>query len=203
MKNKKTNKLESKEEFFELYKKNLINIINAISDREISEFINVLLEARERGSTVYFIGNGGSASTASHFVNDLSIGVRSSNKPFRAISLCDNQAVITAIANDYGYEYIFSKQLYTLLKEKDVVVAISASGNSKNLIKAINTAKEKKAITVGILAFDGGELKNNVDMSVHVLTPQGMYGQAEDAHMMLDQLITSYLMSFILEQENG
>ena len=187
----------SKEKFSKLYKKNLINVINGVSDREISDFIDILLEARKKKSTIYFIGNGGSASTASHFVNDLSIGTKLSDMPFRAISLCDNQAVITAIANDYGYEYIFSKQLSVLLKDDDVVVAISASGNSSNLIQAFNVSKNKGAITVGISAFDGGKLKEISDLSIHVPTEKGAYGPAEDVHMMLDHLVTSYLIKHI------
>ena len=109
---------------------------------DIEKFTKVLLESRERASSVFFIGNGGSAATASHFANDIAIGTRTDEKPFRAISLCDNQAVITAIANDDGYEEIFSQQLQVLLKKQDVVIAISASGNSPNLIRAIETAKK-------------------------------------------------------------
>jgi D-sedoheptulose 7-phosphate isomerase len=107
--------------------------LERISLIQVDEFIKVLLLARERESIVYFIGNGGSASTASHFANDISIGTREFDKPFRTISLCDNQSIITAIANDYGYEMIFSRQLEVLLKGNDVVVAISASGYSPNL----------------------------------------------------------------------
>lgn len=186
-----------KEQFSQSYKHDLIQTINGVSDKEISELIDVFLEARNKGSSIYFIGNGGSASTASHFVNDLSIGTKSFDKPFRAFSLCDNQAVITAIANDYGYEHIFSKQLSALLEDDDVVVAISASGNSSNLIEAFNIAKKKKSTTVGISAFDGGKLKEISDLSIHVPTEKGAYGLAEDVHMMLDHLVTSYLMKNI------
>jgi len=190
----------SKEEYSKAYKKYLITVIEGVSDSEISEFINILLEAKKQEATIYFIGNGGSASTASHFVNDLAIGTRVLEKPFRAVSLCDNQAVLTAIANDYGYEYIFSKQLSVLLKEGDVIVIISASGNSPNLLNALDVAKEKGAITVGLSAFDGGKLKDRVDFSVHVPTKQGEYGPAEDVHMMLDHLVTGYLMSIEVEK---
>ena len=178
-------------------KKKLISIIESVSNREISKFIDALLSIKRQNNTIYFIGNGGSASTASHFVNDLSIGLKTLNRSFRAISLCDNQSIITAIANDYGYENIFSKQLSILLREGDMVVAISASGNSPNLIKAIELAKKMDAITVGITAFDGGRLKNMVDLLVHVPTDQGDYGPAEDVHMMLDHLISNYLMDAI------
>jgi D-sedoheptulose 7-phosphate isomerase len=172
-------------------------VLSKISLDEIKSFVELILDARDRGSTIFFIGNGGSAATASHFANDIAIGTREYEKPFRVISLCDNQAVITAIANDDGYEKIFSQQLKVLLKKQDVVVAISASGNSPNLIDAIVTAKKMSAITVGISAFDGGKMKEIVDFSVHVPTEKGEYGPAEDAHMILDHLIGNYLMRLV------
>ena len=175
----------------------LSSVLNNISLKDIEKFVEVLLEARERESSIFFIGNGGSAATASHFANDIAIGTRTYEKPFRAISLCDNQAVITAIANDDGYEKIFSQQLQVLLKKQDVVVAISASGNSPNLLDAIDTAKKMNTITVGISAFDGGKMKEMVDISVHVPTEKGEYGPAEDAHMVLDHLVSNYLMRFV------
>ena len=175
----------------------LSSVLNNISLTDIEKFVEVLLEARERESSIFFIGNGGSAATASHFANDIAIGTRTYKKPFRAISLCDNQAVITAIANDDGYEKIFSQQLQVLLKKQDVVVAISASGNSPNLLDAIDTAKKMNTITVGISAFDGGKMKEMVDVSLHVPTEKGEYGPAEDAHMVLDHLISNYLMRLV------
>ena len=175
----------------------LSSVLSNISLTDIEKFVEVLLEARERESSIFFIGNGGSAATASHFANDIAIGTRTYEKPFRAISLCDNQAVITAIANDDGYEKIFSQQLQVLLKKQDVVVAISASGNSPNLLDAIDTAKKMNTITVGISGFDGGKMKEMVDVSLHVPTKKGEYGPAEDAHMVLDHLVSNYLMRFV------
>jgi len=175
----------------------LSSVLSNISLTDIEKFVEVLLEARERESSIFFIGNGGSAATASHFANDIAIGTRTYEKPFRAISLCDNQAVITAIANDDGYEKIFSQQLQVLLKKQDVVIAISASGNSPNLLDAISTAKKMNTITVGISAFDGGKMKEMVDVSLHVPTEKGEYGPAEDAHMVLDHLISNYLMRLV------
>jgi len=184
-------------DYSKAYIKYLSIVLNRISLTDIEKFVVLLLEARERGSSIFFIGNGGSAATASHFANDIAIGTRTYDKPFRVISLCDNQAVITAIANDDGYEKIFSQQLKVLLKKQDVVVSISASGNSPNLIDAINTAKKMSAITVGISAFDGGKMKGIVDFSLHVPTEKGEYGPAEDAHMVLDHLIANYLMRHV------
>ena len=184
-------------DFSKSYIDYLSSVLNNISLKDIEKFVEVLLEARERESSIFFIGNGGSAATASHFANDIAIGTRTYEKPFRAISLCDNQAVITAIANDDGYKKIFSQQLQVLLKKQDVVVAISASGNSPNLLDAIDTAKKMNTITVGISAFDGGKMKEMVDVSLHVPTEKGEYGPAEDAHMVLDHLVSNYLMRFV------
>jgi D-sedoheptulose 7-phosphate isomerase len=190
-------KSRSVSDYSKLYLEHLTSVLNGISLNEIENFVKILLEARERDSSIFFIGNGGSAATASHFANDIAIGSREYEKPFRAISLCDNQAIITAIGNDDGYEQIFSQQLRVLLKKQDIVVSISASGNSSNLIHAINTAKKMGAITVGISAFDGGKMKELVDFSLHVPTEKGEYGPAEDAHMVLDHLVANYLMRYV------
>jgi len=175
----------------------LTKILNRIDKEEIAKFIQTLLEARERNASVYFIGNGGSAATASHFANDISIGTCSYEKPFRVSSLTDNQAIITAIGNDFGYEDIFKRQLQVLALPGDIVVGISASGNSKNLIKAFEYAEQVGIKTVAITAFDGGELKKIADEGIHIPTEKNEYGPAEDAHMILDHLIGAYLMRAI------
>jgi D-sedoheptulose 7-phosphate isomerase len=175
----------------------LTNVLKAIDTREIGQFIETLLDARERGATIYFIGNGGSAATASHFANDIAIGTNSYEKPFRAVSLTDNNAIITAVGNDFGYEEIFVRQLRVLGRAGDVVVAISASGNSPNLIRTFNHAKAVGIKTVAITAFDGGKMKQIADECVHVPTALKEYGPAEDAHMVLDHLVGAYLMRII------
>jgi D-sedoheptulose 7-phosphate isomerase len=177
-------------------------VLSNISIDEIALFVEVLVAAREKETSIYFIGNGGSASTASHFANDLAIGTKAWDKSFRAISLCDNQSIIMAIGNDYGYDEVFSRQLEVLLKKDDVVVAISASGNSGNLIHAMELAKKRGAITVGLTSFDGGELRKIVDVSVHVPAEKGEYGPAEDGHMVLDHLIGSYLKLRVKEEKS-
>jgi D-sedoheptulose 7-phosphate isomerase len=179
------------------YFKYLNEVLMGISLTEVEQFITTLIDARNQGTKIYFIGNGGSASTASHFANDLAIGTREYDVPFKVISLCDNNAILTAIGNDDGFDSIFSQQLQVLLNKGDVVVAITASGNSVNLLKAFDVAKEKGATTVGLVAFDGGKLKNKADVCVHVHTGKGEYGPAEDAHLVLDHLISNYIMRFI------
>ena len=182
------------------YIKHLTQILSKTDTEEISRFIEILLDARKRDATIFFMGNGGSAATASHFANDIGIGTNSLAKPFRTISLADNPAVITAIANDDGYENIFLKQLQMLMRNGDVVVAISASGNSINLLKAVEYAKQNGGLTFGITAFDGGELKKIAQYGIHIATEAKEYGPAEDAHMILDHLVGAYLTRLINKQ---
>ena len=180
------------------YLEYLTALIAQLDRSAISQFADLLLDSRENKTTTFFLGNGGSASTATHFVNDVSLGSRQFEKPFRAISLCDNQAVITAIANDDGYENIFLQQLQTLATAGDTIVCISASGNSKNLIKAIEYARENNIYVVGLTAFDGGYLKENCDLNIHVPTKIGEYGPAEDLHMVICGLVGSYFRAKFL-----
>ena len=177
-------------------------LIDKLSIENVSKFIELILETRENNKTIFFIGNGGSASTASHFVNDISLGSRQFEKPFRAISLCDNQAVITAIGNDDGYENIFLQQLQTQAKAGDVLVAISASGNSPNIIKAINWAKDNDLTTVGLSAFDGGMLAKLSNLNIHVPTKIGEYGPAEDLHMVICGLVGSFFRAHFKDDSN-
>ena len=177
-------------------------LIDKLSIENVSKFIELILETRENNKTIFFIGNGGSASTASHFVNDISLGSRQFEKPFRAISLCDNQAVITAIGNDDGYENIFLQQLQTQAKAGDVLVAISASGNSPNIIKAINWAKDNDLTTVGLSAFDGGMLAKLSNLNIHVPTKIGEYGPAEDLHMVICGLVGSFFRAHFKNDSN-
>lgn len=179
----------------------LTRILSGFNIEEISNFVKVLLEARECGAQIFFMGNGGSAATASHFANDLAIGTRSWSKPFQATSLADNLAIVTAISNDDGYENIFTRQLQALLKKGDTVVAISASGNSKNLINAIEYANNKGSTTVGVTSFDGGKLRKAAKLTVHVPANKGEYGPAEDAHMALNHLIGAYLTRRVADEK--
>jgi D-sedoheptulose 7-phosphate isomerase len=183
--------------FADAYLGYLSEVLKSIDRNAIGKFAETLLDARERGASIFFIGNGGSASTASHFANDIAVGTNSYTKPFRAISLTDNQAIITAIGNDFGFDEIFSRQLQLLGKQGDIVVAISASGNSKNLLKAFEYAKENGIKTVAITAFSGGAMKEMADEGIHVPTGSKEYGPAEDAHMILDHLLGNYLLRLI------
>ena len=193
------NDASSSRKFSENYFSYLKILIDELSIENISKFIELILQTRENDKTIYFIGNGGSASTASHFVNDISLGSRQFEKPFRAISLCDNQAVITAIGNDDGYENIFLQQLQTQAKSGDSMVCISASGNSQNLLKAVEWSKANGIYTISLTAFDGGYLKQHTDLNIHVPTKIGEYGPAEDLHMVICGLIGSYFRALFLK----
>ena len=186
-------------EFSDNYLKYLSSLIEKLDRNEIASFVDHVLSIRDHDKSIFFLGNGGSASTASHFVNDISLGSRQFEKPFRAISLCDNQAVITAIANDDGYENIFLQQLQTQAKPGDSMVCISASGNSQNLVKAVEWSKANGIYTISLTAFDGGYLKQHTDLNIHVPTKIGEYGPAEDLHMVICGLIGSYFRALFLK----
>lgn len=191
-------------EFSDSYFDYLHSVLKKIDKEQIKQFIDSILDARNRGSTVFFIGNGGSASTASHFANDLSIGTNSYERPFRIISLCDNNSILTAVGNDFGYDDIFLRQLQTLAEEGDLLVAISASGNSPNLVKAFEYAKGSGIKTIALTAFDGGKLKEMAEEGIHVPTEEREYGPAEDAHLILNHLVGAYLNRLVkLHKEDG
>ena len=180
------------------YLEYLASCFSNIDHEAVGAFVRLLLGARENGNTVFFIGNGGSAATASHFANDISVGTRTGDeKPFRAVSLTDNVAVMTALANDEGYDRMFADQLKIHMREGDSLVAISASGNSPNIINAVNYARSRGATVVGLTGFDGGALRGASDISLHVETAKGEYGPVEDLHMIFDHLIGSFLIAKI------
>ena len=179
------------------YFERLRQVLDGIDHSEIDRFVDLLLQARQSGRNIFFVGNGGSAATSSHFANDLSIGTRQQEKPFKVISLVDNIATLSAIGNDYGYDQIFARQINVYGQKNDLLVGISASGNSPNLLRAFEVGQELGLTTVSITAFDGGKLKKIADHSVHVPTNAGEYGPAEDAHLILDHLITYYFQSVL------
>lgn len=178
----------------------LCNLLEKIKIEDIEKIIDLFLEAKENDKKIFFIGNGGSASTSSHFTEDLSLGTfnKKEEKPFKAISLTNNTAYITALGNDEGYENIFLGQLRTLFKPGDIVLGISASGNSVNVLKALRYANEKKGITIGFVGFDGGEMKKICQHVVHIDTKKGEYGCVEDIHLVIVHLICTYLKYYMV-----
>jgi D-sedoheptulose 7-phosphate isomerase len=158
----------------------------------IETAIAVLQEARLTDRQVFIMGNGGSAATASHFACDLGKGTVMPGLPrFRVIALTDNMPLFSALANDYGYDRVFAEQLASLVRPGDVVIAISGSGNSANVLQAVDFARQVGATTVGMTGFDGGKLKDAVDVSI--LVPNGCMEQVEDLHLLLEHLICTEL----------
>jgi D-sedoheptulose 7-phosphate isomerase len=144
--------------------------------------VDVLVEAYETGSMIYLFGNGGSASLASHFACDLGKGTANgTGKRFRVLALTDNVPLMTAWANDSRYEDIFAEQLVNLVRPKDVAFAISGSGNSPNVLRALRVAREAGAITVGLGGFHGGKMKELCDVSM--IVPSDNMQIIEDLHM--------------------
>jgi D-sedoheptulose 7-phosphate isomerase len=161
----------------------------------VCRVVGRLREAREVGAAVYIAGNGGSASTAAHFANDLGKAAkRSGRTPFRVMSLTDNTSWLTALANDEGYERVFTGQLENFARAGDVLVVISASGSSANLVSAVEFARLRDMVTIGFLGFDGGLLKDRVDELVWVETEPGAYGPVETAHVLLCDVISTCLV---------
>jgi D-sedoheptulose 7-phosphate isomerase len=168
----------------------------------IERIYQILRSARDRGANVYIAGNGGSAATAAHWVNDLGKGAKESKRaPLRVMSLSDNVSWLTALANDEGYERVFSGQLENFARARDVLVVLSASGNSPNLLRAVELARARKLITIGFLGFDGGALKNMVDEVLLLPTRKGAYGLVESGHDLLCHVLTACLAADRAEAE--
>ena len=184
------------EKFITKYVSQLIELLNNIDKKAIQEIVNALDKTVENKSKIYIIGNGGSSSTASHMSNDLGVGLKLRNvRNFNVESLGDNSAVCTAIANDTGYENIFYTQIQNKITKDDVLISISCSGNSQNIIKATNYAKSIGTTIIGVTGFEGGELKVLSDINFHIQTKKGEYGLVEDMHMILDHVIFSHYLS--------
>jgi D-sedoheptulose 7-phosphate isomerase len=166
--------------------------IDQLPKDDIVRVIDLLYSARFSGRQVFIMGNGGSASTATHFVCDLSKNTRHAGWPrYKVIGLSDNMAVFSAYANDEGYENVFCEQLANLLMPDDIVIAISASGNSKNVVNAIQYAKDRNAFTIGFTGFDGGILGTLVDINLHINSD--IIEHVEDLHLVLEHMIIKSL----------
>ena len=188
----------SRKDYFKGYMESLHGILTDMDLNDIDDVVNCFLSTRKNKKTIFFIGNGGSAATASHFAQDLGEVGRKANKPgFKTLSLTDNISMISAAGNDHGYDRIFTIQMEELFSPGDVLVAISASGNSPNVVNAVEFAKKAGGKTVGFIGFNGGKLKSLCHHVVHVKTEIGEYGPVEDAHLIMDHLITSYLISML------
>jgi D-sedoheptulose 7-phosphate isomerase len=187
--------------FIKSYFEEVSNIIDKISKNDIDEAIELLDTARKQGKKVFVIGNGGSASTATHFACDLNkYASVEGNKRFRAISLEDNVPLVTALVNDEGWDNVYSYQLENLMDDGDYLVAISVHGGSgkdkaalwsQNLLKAIKMVQSRGGKTVGLVGFDGGLIKEVADVCITV--PVNSTPQVEGFHLILTHLICSII----------
>lgn len=174
------------------YFNRLKNAIDALDRSEINQVMNLLTDAYHREQQIFVMGNGGSAATASHFVCDFNKGISMNRvKKFKMISLCDNIPTMMALANDEGYDSIFIEQLKCFLQPGDLVIGISGSGNSENVIKAIEYANQNGNTTIGLTGYDGGKLKKICQCGIHVNLPDMQI--TEDIHMVLDHLMMKIL----------
>lgn len=158
----------------------------------IQDTVEILLQAHAREGTIFTIGNGGSAATASHLACDLAKGTIVSGVPrFRVIALTDNLPLLTAWSNDVAYEDVFAEQLRGLFRPTDVLIAISGSGNSPNVLRAVEVARQMGGITIGLIGFTGGRLCELVD--VPIVVPNHCMEQVEDVHVILGHLFSTVL----------
>ena len=188
---------ESKK-FVKLYSSYLSILLTELDSDSVAKCIDQMEEAREKNNTIFVIGNGGSASTASHVGNDFGLVVlknskQTETKSYRALALTDNMSVISAIGNDSTYDNIFLDQLKVHFRKGDKLIAISASGNSPNLLEAAQKKKKKGGTVIGWLGFDGGELKDLSDIAVVVKTPIGEYAPVEDIHLVINHIIVTWV----------
>lgn len=166
----------------------LVDAAKSSDKKAIDIAVNVIRDAVEAGKTVFTCGNGGSASTASHYVTDWSkMRLVNKSKPFKAYCLSDNIGMLTAYANDLSYENIFDQSLLNYSREGDILILVSGSGNSKNLINAAHKATELGVITIGVLGFDGGVLKTLCDYNVHFEVNDMQI--AEDLHLSFGHIV--------------
>lgn len=180
-------------EFFLEYFRDLKNVLDKINLDNFNEINKLLFSALENKKQVFTMGNGGSGSTASHLVCDLNKGVGFNNsRKFRAICLNDNMPTLLAYANDVSYTDIFSEQLKNFMNEGDVVIGFSGSGNSENVLKAIEYANENGGLSVGFSGFDGGKLAEIAKYSLVV--PINDMQKCEDVHLILCHLIMQTMM---------
>lgn len=171
---------------FLTYTEYLRKAVASVDSRRLDAVVDLLEQARSDDRMVFVIGNGGSAANASHFAQDLAKGTLTdpdAERRLRALSLTDNLPFFSALGNDEGYDRVFDQQLRTFAREGDILVAISGSGNSKNILRAAAWAAERGVVTVGVTGFDGGELRSIVDYSLHV--PLDDMCTAESVHSIL------------------
>ncbi len=171
--------------------KEFTKAMDTVSRIETKKAADILVRTYKKGGNVYIIGNGGSSAIASHWANDLNKPTLNGykGKRFKAICLSDNTPILTAIANDIGYEHIFSEQLKNFIRPPDTLIVISSSGNSPNIIKAVQLANKHKIKVIALVGFDGGRIK--ADAKIYVNSKE--YGIIEPIHDAITHIITKHI----------
>lgn len=175
------------------YMSRLNQALESIDPEAVKEVIRQIERVSNNLGRVWIIGNGGSALTSSHFATDLTRCSTKDGNVIRAVSLCDNVGILTAVSNDFAFTEVFVKQLQMLFSKGDLLITISASGNSLNILKSLEFGKENTVTTIAFTGFSGGSARELCDVSVHVKTAIGDYGIAEDAHSILMHFICGQL----------
>lgn len=182
------------QEYMTLYNNRLAELLDTLDKDALARAVEALDQARQSKKALFIIGNGGSAAAAAHLVNDLVAGAYVEGAPaFRAFSLSDNVSTLTALANDSGYESIFEHQLKVQMMPGDAVLAMSVSGNSTNIIRALEYARANGALTIGMCGFGGGRIKSLCDIVVYAETTPDEYGPVEDVFSILGHIMSGYL----------
>jgi D-sedoheptulose 7-phosphate isomerase len=177
----------------------LTETLTRLCREDVYTVIEVLFKAWRQGKRIYVFGNGGSAATASHIVNDLcKLTIVDGQPRVKAIGLNDNVPLMTAWSNDTDYENIFAEQLRNMVEPQDVLLAISTSGLSPNILRALDLGREYDAICVGLTGDRGGKLKDKVDYCIFI--PDSHMGRQEDGHMILDHILANGLKQKILDE---
>jgi len=190
------NEIATKINFFKAYSKRLSVVLESSDWSEVAKLADDMRSAWANGRQVFFCGNGGSAGNAVHLANDFIYGIaKRLGGGIRAVALSANPAIITCLANDVGYEHIFSEQLAVLANEDDVLVALSGSGNSPNILRALYQSKMMKVKSYAILGYDGGAAKHQADVSIHFSIDDMQI--AEDMQLVVGHMLMQWL------HENG
>lgn len=184
----------STEEYTQRFVAHMVDVVKSLDTDAVAKAADIIGRAAAEDKTVFFLGNGGSGAVAAHWVNDLSANTVVDGKPgFRCISLTDNAFSVTALANDASFDAIFEIQLKANMRPGDVVVAMSVSGNSPNIIRGVDYANANGAYTIGCCGFDGGKLKEKAQLVIHTPSTKDEYGPVEDMFSIIMHIVQSYV----------
>ena|SRR5258706_5337574 len=181
------------------YYSELQRALSALRTQTVEQIANRIFDVYDKGQTLFLIGNGGSASLASHMACDLSKGTYQGMRRLRSLAFTDNVEILSAYANDLGYEHVFAEQVSTFARENDTLVCISASGNSQNVLNAVHMAKKMRVFTIGLSGFNGGQLAPLADLCLTV--PSSNMQLVEDVHLSVAHCVFTLVRQKIAERE--